>query len=108
MMIFGFDPNQAAINIVDLLKYIVLFAGIVAAVGFLAKGKVGITIGTILATAFIYFILSNNSMGTLGQELSNILTINTTQSQTQTTTGTTSTQTTTTGTNTPQTSGNNQ
>ncbi len=98
---FGFEPNTAAVNLLALLKYFVLIAGVCSTIGFLFKGKGGLTIASILITAFLYYTLDVNGMGALGESIAKTLTI--TQPATTTQTNTTNITPTATATTTPET-----
>jgi len=82
---FGFDPNIGVINVINLMPFLVLIAGIFAIIKLLFDGKAGASIGAFIATALLFYVLSSGSMADLGKGISNLLTIGNPDNQTQTT-----------------------
>ena len=72
---FGFDPMAGAMNVINLMPYLVLIAGIFAIIKLLFDGKAGASIGAFIATALLFYVLSSGSMVELGKGISELLTI---------------------------------
>ena len=81
---FGFDPMTGAINVVNLMPYLVLIAGLFAVIILFFNGKVGPSLGAFVVSIVLFYILYSGSMVDLGKGISDLLTITSPSNQTTT------------------------
>ncbi len=81
---FGFDPMAGAVNVVNLMPYLVLIAGLFAVVMLFFNGRPGTSLGAFVISILLFYILYSGSMVDLGKGISDLLTITSPSNQTTT------------------------
>lgn len=81
---FGFDPMTGAMNVINLMPYLILIGGLFAVVILFFNGKVGPSLGAFVVSILLFYVLYSGSMVDLGKGISDLLTITSPSNQTTT------------------------